>query len=143
MKRIYFNKKQIVALALIVILFIAVYYNTEISLRRPDLTFYVPFISNNINAEHLLTYSTQYDYQGYYHFIATVIYFLEKFNLIGIEYYYLPIGAITWIMSIVFYFLLGEIMLDIYNLMNKFTKNRKINIILLTVLLAYTFSFAW
>lgn len=143
LKRIYFNKKQIVALALIVILFIAVYYNTEISLRTDDLTFYVPFISNNINAEHLLTYSTQYDYQGYYHFIATVIYFLEKFNLIGIEYYYLPIGAITWIMSIVFYFLLGEIMLDIYNLMNKFTKNRKINIILLTVLLAYTFSFAW
>lgn len=142
-KQLIKNKKQILFLLFIMLLCFVFYYKTEISLRTDDLTFYVPYISGNIHTEHLTVYNVQYDYQGYYHFIASIIFLLEKLNTIGFNYDYLPIGAITWIMAILFYFLLTEIMIDIYNIMNKNTDNHRLNLFLLLILVIYNFSFAW
>jgi hypothetical protein len=108
-------KEIIFGLVMFTIL-ILIYYYVKFPTRTDDLYFYMPYIINKANVENVTaTIYGQYDFQGFYDFIAMWIWVYRKLVEIGLAQEILPVAIVSWVISIVLFWILAFIIVETMN----------------------------
>lgn len=105
--------KEVIFGLIIFITFCGIYYYVKYPTRTDDLYFYMPYIINKTKVTNLTaTLYGQYDFQGFYDFIAMWIWAYNKLVEVGLAFEILPVAIIGWVISIVLFWILSFCIVD-------------------------------
>lgn len=143
-----FKKENLIKTIFITLFFftcILLYTKIQFKLSVSDLNFYVPYIENRLSST---TFYIMYDYQAFYT-IYSSFYNLIKivFNVLGLYDPFLTLGYMTWIPSIVFYWIFACFSVEVFNIIvskvkSKFSMLLVSSVIFTSFFLKFWFYFA-
>ena len=110
LKRLY---KEILFGLLMFGVFCFIYYYVIFPTRTDDLYFYFPYILEKVKSVNLTaTMYGQYDFQGFYDFIAMWVWVYQKLVSAGLAVEILPVAVVSWVISIVLFWGLSFTIVD-------------------------------
>ncbi|NLP21493.1 MAG: hypothetical protein GX368_01555 [Erysipelotrichaceae bacterium] len=123
---------------------VSIYYYVKFPTRTDDLYFYIPYIINKANVENLtaVVYG-QYDFQGFYDFIAMWIWVYRKLVEIGLAKEILPVAIVSWVISIVLFWILAFIIVETMNYVKERVSRSWISWFVAITIFIYTLGAYW
>jgi hypothetical protein len=138
------HKKILLFLGLLIaVIYCVLFSNTYLDLRTDDANFYIPYINNNVYGA-LKYVRSQYDFQSIFNFQSFIVFVFEKISFLPNYTTIIPFGIIVNLPSIIFYFVFGIALVDIYNFIDyNFAVKKYIKIIVIISVLLFIFSMYW
>lgn len=123
---------------------VSIYYYVKFPTRTDDLYFYMPYIINKANVENLTAaVYGQYDFQGFYDFIAMWIWVYRKLVEIGLAQEILPVAIVSWVISIVLFWILAFIIVETMNYVKEKVSRPWISWFVAITIFIYTLGAYW
>lgn len=132
------HKFELLIAIVLVFIFLLLFANVDITLKTSDAIFYSNFVDSMINPSVVPPiYSTQYDYQVYYNLIASLKFMTSKLSYFGVYTDVLTFPYMSWVFSIVHYFIFSLTIVNIssvaYKKINNKFKSLSIILLVLTI----------
>lgn len=113
------SRFQLLLSLIMFLLFVWIYSNIRFKLSVSDLNFYVPFLENRLELNPSNT-SIQYIYQSFYSYYSSFLHLTNSvLYKLSISTNVLTLGYLSWIPSIVFYWVFSLSIFDILNFIKK------------------------
>lgn len=136
--------KEVIFGLIIFITLCFIYYFVKFPTRTDDLYFYMPYIINKANVPNLTaTIYGQYDFQGYYDFVAMWIWVYRKIVEYGFAGELLPVSIVSWVPSIVLFWILSFTIVETMNYVKEKVSRSFISWVVGITLFVYTIGAYW
>lgn len=124
------NKKSIFFAVLLFILFCILYTKIEFMLRTEDANFYINYVYKNVYTSNIgVNTQVIYKYQGIYNFYSTLVYLYHRLSFLPGYVDLLPLGIVSWIPSILFFWAFSFFFVDLLSMLKCFFIKKYINLL--------------